>query len=73
MVLVGKHVAFVFAYGGLVVEIQPLKHFFGAFCQGMLGLNSFLLTHGCSAIKPLKVKLLAGEQKATKILHVYLS
>ena len=31
----------------------------------MLGLNNFLPTNGFS-IKPLKVKLLAGEQKATE-------
>ena len=38
---------------------------FGACCQRMLGLNNFLLAKGFS-IKPLKVKLLAGEQKATE-------
>ena len=39
---------------------------FGAFCQGMLGLNNFSPTNGVLRIKPLKVKLLAGEQKATE-------
>ena len=40
---------------------------FEAFCQGLLGLENFLPTYGFST-KPLKVKLLAGEQKATEIL-----
>ena len=40
--------------------------FFGAFCQGMLGLDNFLPTNmGSFKINPLKDKLLAGEQKAT--------
>ena len=39
---------------------------FVAFCQGLLGLNNFLPTHGFS-IQPLKVKLLAGVQKATEL------
>ena len=39
---------------------------FLAFCQKMLGLNNFLPTNEFS-IKPLKVKLLAGEQKATEL------
>ena len=38
---------------------------FGAFCQGMFGLENFLPTNGFS-IKPLEVKLLAGEQKLTE-------
>ena len=29
--------------------------FFGAFCQGMLGLNNFLPTNGFSVLEPLKV------------------
>ena len=40
------------------------RRIFGAFCW-MLGLFAFLPTNGFS-IKPLKVKLLAGEQKATE-------
>ena len=37
----------------------------GAFCQGILELENLLPSNGFS-IEPLKVKLLAGEQKATK-------
>ena len=43
------------------------RQIFVAFCQGMLGQNNFLPANGFS-IKPLKVKLLAGEQKATEFL-----
>ena len=39
----------------------------GEFCQEMLGLNNFLPTNGFS-IKPLKVELLAGEQKPTELV-----
>ena len=41
-------------------------HVFGAFCQGMLGLQLFLSNEWVFRIKPLKVKLLAGEQEATE-------
>ena len=48
-----------------VASIPSHNEYFGACCQGMLGLNNFLPTSGFST-KPLKVKLLAGEQKATQ-------
>ena len=41
---------------------------FVAFCQGMFGLYWFLPTHGLSLTPP-KVKLVAGEQKATEFIH----
>ena len=39
---------------------------FGVFCPGMLGLENFLPTSGFFRSEPLKVELLAGEQKATE-------
>ena len=42
------------------------QFFFGAFCQGMLGLTNCLPTHGFSILNPPKVELLAAEQKATE-------
>ena len=43
---------------------------FGAFCERLLGLNDVLAMNGFS-IKPLKVKLLAGEQKATEKAQLF--
>ena len=51
---------------GLLARHSALRVFFGAFCQGLLGLDNFLQTNGFSVLNPLKVKLLAGEQNATK-------
>ena len=47
-------------------QIVGAPFIFGAFCLDVRTLINFLPTNGLS-IKPLKVKLLAGEQKATEL------
>ena len=53
------------SYDQIQMGVVDIYMYFGAFCQGLLGLENFLPTDGFST-KPLKVRLLAGEQKATE-------